>query len=204
MRDASVIRIDSILDVAEIELATRGIEAASMRAIAKKAGITAGTIYYHCGSKLGLIFDVYERAIARIHSAMEASIAGHHELQAIVDDFVARLFGLFVESPSIPTFLVQFCFGDVRGARRSTALLPLRALMANQLATRAQQGMIARVDPETFFAAASGVVLHLVRRLHRDGLLQHEPAVRMARDETARFILGALRYGVSQATPSYP
>ena len=200
MRYASAIRVDSILDAAEVELAEHGIEAASMRTIAKRAGVTAGTIYYHCGSKLELVYDVYERAIEKIVRVMEQTIAEEKTTERTVERFLERLFGFFATNPSVPVFFIRCAFDGEKIAPHGS----LRNVLTRELEARADRGQIARVDPETFFAAASGVVLHLVRRLHRDRLLQDERSVRLAREEATRFIVGALRHGVSQATPSYP
>jgi AcrR family transcriptional regulator len=203
-RGDSLIRLEAILDAAQAEFAERGLEAASMRTIAKKAGITAGTIYYHCGSKRELVFDVYERAVAKIVQVMEQSIVEETTTERTLDRFMELLFAFFVENPAVPIFFLRCSFAELKDAKKMESLAPLQALLSRELEVRAERGQIARVDPETFFAAASGVVLHLVRRLHRDRRLSDERAVRSARDEATRFILGALRHGVSQATPSYP
>jgi AcrR family transcriptional regulator len=200
------VQLDSILDAAELEFADHGIERASMRRIAKRIGVTVGTIYYHCDSKLELVFEVYERAIGRVARMMEECIQSEPTTEKTVSRFMETLFGSFAANPSVPIFLMRCSFGEVRNARRRQSLAPLRAVLERELSRRAEQGQISGVDPQTFFAAATGVVLYLVRRLHRDDLLSDEHAVRAAHEEAARFILGALRlpHGVSQATPSYP
>jgi AcrR family transcriptional regulator len=205
-RPSSIVRLDSILDAAEVEFAERGLEAASMRTIAKKAGITAGTIYYHCGGKLELVFEVYTRAIGRIVEEMEQSIAEEKTTERTVERFMERLFHFFVSSPSVPIFILRCSFEAMGDAKKHESLAPLRRVLVRELSSRFERGQIAKVDPETFFSAATGVVLHMVRRLHRDSLLDDEQAVRSAREEATRFIVGALRptQGVSQATPSYP
>jgi AcrR family transcriptional regulator len=174
-----------------------------MRAIAKIAGVTVGTIYYHCGSKLHLVGEVHRRAIDRIGCAMQESIDEGHATPRTVERFMERLFDLFVRRPSIATFLSRVAMGEVKDAEaaRTESLAPLRRILARELAVRAERGQIAPTNPETFLSAASGVVLHLVRRLTRDRRLHDEQAVRQVREEATRFILGALQ-GVSQATPS--
>lgn len=50
-----------ILDVAEKVFASQGFDAASIRSIAAGVGVNLPTIYYHFGSKLGLIQAVLDR-----------------------------------------------------------------------------------------------------------------------------------------------
>jgi hypothetical protein len=137
---------------------------------------------------------------------MEECIRAELSTERTVSRFMETLFGFFAGNPSVPIFLMRCSFGEVRNARRRESLAPLRAVLERELSSRAQQGLISGVDPQTFFAASTGVVLYLVRRLHRDELLSDRHAVRAAHEEAARFILGALRlpHGDSQATPSYP
>jgi AcrR family transcriptional regulator len=50
-----------IMDTAEALFATHGFHAASMRDIAKAAGIHVGSISYHFESKEGLLLEIYRR-----------------------------------------------------------------------------------------------------------------------------------------------
>ena len=52
---------DLIMDTAESLFATRGFHGASMRDIAKAAGIHVGSISYHFDSKEGLLLEIYRR-----------------------------------------------------------------------------------------------------------------------------------------------
>src|SRR5580658_7190922 len=55
-----------ILTAAERLFAERGFDGASMPAIAKASGITAGAIYKHFDSKADLFFEVVRRAVQSI------------------------------------------------------------------------------------------------------------------------------------------
>jgi AcrR family transcriptional regulator len=58
----------SLLDAAGAVLAERGIDGASTRAIYKRAGVKAPTLYHHFGDKRGLmdavVTDAFERYLA--------------------------------------------------------------------------------------------------------------------------------------------
>lgn len=56
---------DRILDAAERLVAERGYTAASISLISKASGLPASSIYWHFGSKEGLLAAVVERAAAR-------------------------------------------------------------------------------------------------------------------------------------------
>ena len=53
-----------------------GFEATSMRDIAGRAGMLAGSLYYHFESKNDLIAAVYEAGVAEIARAVDEAVAG--------------------------------------------------------------------------------------------------------------------------------
>ena len=57
---------DLILAVAEAVVSKRGVEAASLADIAKAAGVSRGTLYYHYPSKDALVLDIAERHMAAL------------------------------------------------------------------------------------------------------------------------------------------
>lgn len=63
-----------ILDAAERVFADRGFEAAAIRDIAARARVTLPVLYYHFGSKTGLIEAVLRRRLDPIRQAHEASL----------------------------------------------------------------------------------------------------------------------------------
>lgn len=64
-----------LLAVSAQLFAKGGFEATSMRDIAGKAGMLAGSMYYHFRSKNELIAAVYEAGVAEIGAAVDAAIA---------------------------------------------------------------------------------------------------------------------------------
>ena len=64
-----------LLSVSARLFAKGGFEATSMRDIAGKAGMLAGSMYYHFPSKNDLIAAVYAAGVAEIGAAVDAAIA---------------------------------------------------------------------------------------------------------------------------------
>ncbi|MEU3508251.1 TetR/AcrR family transcriptional regulator [Streptomyces longwoodensis] len=63
---------EEILDVASRLMATRGYDGTSISALAKSSGLPASSIYWHFGSKEGVLKAVMERGAARF--AAETSV----------------------------------------------------------------------------------------------------------------------------------
>ena len=63
-----------LLSVSARLFAQNGFEATSMRDIAKRAGMLAGSMYYHFPSKNDLIAAVYEAGVAEIGAAVDEAL----------------------------------------------------------------------------------------------------------------------------------
>jgi AcrR family transcriptional regulator len=68
-------RRQAVLDAAARLFSERGYEGASMRDIAKAAGMLAGSMYYHFASKEDLLIAVHEAGVARFEAAVEGAIS---------------------------------------------------------------------------------------------------------------------------------
>ena len=71
-----------LLDVAEARFSERGVDAVSVRALARAAGVAPAIIGYHFGTKDGLLRAVLERRgdalAARQHELLDEIVAGQH------------------------------------------------------------------------------------------------------------------------------
>ena len=63
-----------LLSVSARLFAKNGFEATSMRDIAARAGMLAGSMYYHFPSKNDLIAAVYEAGVAEIGAAVDEAL----------------------------------------------------------------------------------------------------------------------------------
>ncbi len=100
-----------ILDAAEAVFAERGFAAASLREIARRAGLQQPGLYNHFASKRDLYAAVLDRALAPMATAMTARMsaarprASSAELPAIMTD-------LLLEHPPMAALFQQALEGD--------------------------------------------------------------------------------------------
>lgn len=69
---------ERLLDAGLAHFARHGVEASSMRAIARDAGTSVGMITYYFGSRDGLFFALLDRFYTPLRAELE-SLAAHHE-----------------------------------------------------------------------------------------------------------------------------
>jgi AcrR family transcriptional regulator len=68
---------DAILEAAELCVAEGGVEAASLQAIAKRAGVAVGTIYNHFEDRQDLFRSLFDARRTEIIAAVTASMKEH-------------------------------------------------------------------------------------------------------------------------------
>jgi AcrR family transcriptional regulator len=66
---------DLILDAAREVFATEGLEGASLRAIAMRAGYTPAALYFHFDSKEAIYAEVLRNSLASLGDAVDAAVA---------------------------------------------------------------------------------------------------------------------------------
>ncbi len=92
-------RREVLLEAAARHFAASGFESASLRDIARDAGMLAGSIYYHFSSKDELIAAVYERGVDQIIAAVLGAVSGLAEPWARLQaGAAAHLAALLAES----------------------------------------------------------------------------------------------------------
>ncbi|MFH1438868.1 MAG: TetR/AcrR family transcriptional regulator [Pseudomonadota bacterium] len=73
--EEKALKRDQILDAAYEMLSRRGYHEATMGKIARKAGVSHGTLYWHFKSKEDLFFAVLEREFLRVDEAIRPALA---------------------------------------------------------------------------------------------------------------------------------
>jgi AcrR family transcriptional regulator len=68
---------DAILEAAERSIAEDGVEAASLQAIARRAGVAVGTIYNHFEDRRDLFRALFDAHRAEILAAVDATLKAH-------------------------------------------------------------------------------------------------------------------------------
>src|SRR5579859_3315423 len=81
---------DKVLAAAVQLFAEYGYHAASMRDIARMAGIQAASIYYHYASKQALLVEIMETYMLQLNAALEHILREEHEPQQRLSAAVAN------------------------------------------------------------------------------------------------------------------
>jgi len=137
-----------ILDATERLMATRGYAATSISDIRKACGLPPSSIYWHFGSKEGVLAAVMERGADRFFAAIptegtaEQQLAVTAELQAQHPDFLRLFYMLSLERSDDPAV------AEVVRRVRDTAIARFRGAIAHLLPTDAPPSTANRVVSE--------------------------------------------------------
>lgn len=143
---------ESILDATERLMATKGYAATSISDIRQACGLPASSIYWHFGSKEGVLAAVMERGAERFFGAIplhagaapdiEAQLAATAELLGEHPEFLRLVYLLALERTEDPAV------GAAVRRVRDTAAAGFRAAIATVLPPDAPQDKAARVLDE--------------------------------------------------------
>lgn len=112
---------EAVLEAARAEFERVGFEAASLRAIAARAGVSAGTVLHHHGDKRELL---HAALFADLDAALRAAVAalGDRPLEAELDALARTVFRYYERRPALSrTLLREALFADPPWAARFRA-----------------------------------------------------------------------------------
>lgn len=156
MRDGTRTR-EAIRAAALTLFAEKGVEAASVRDIARAAGVAEGALYRHFPSKDALARDLFLNAYAELATDVLAA-AGGKSLLAAIPDVVSIFCRLFDENHALFAFLLLQQHSHLAAApstAQGNAVEAVRSLIAAAMA----RGEIAPGDPDLCAAMALGIVM---------------------------------------------
>jgi AcrR family transcriptional regulator len=136
-----------------------GYAAASVAAVAERAGLAAGALYYHFPSKVDLFLEVFRTAgDAELH-AMQASAAAEHEdfdarFAAVITTYATSALG----NPRLAWALVHEPVDPLLDAERLAWRRRYRNEMAKLLESGIEAGEIDAHDPDFAAAAVVGAI----------------------------------------------
>ncbi len=133
-QDADGARL-SILSAARAEFAARGRDAASVHAVAARAGVTAAMINYYFGGKAALYAAAREQAERALLSRLEAALPGgpRDGAAALARRLAGAYFDFLVEERDLQRLLARELLdrgADTPELKRFVA--PLRAMLAGR------------------------------------------------------------------------
>lgn len=185
-----------IVEAARRVFEAEGLEGASVRAIAREAGYTAGAIYFHFASKEAIYAHVLDESLGRLIAAVEQSVtdAGADAGQQLTAAALA-FFDFYAEHPRD----LDLGFYLFRGGLRPQGLSP-------ELDTRLNDRLTASLAPIGTAACALGADAATARALvadtfaHAAGLLllEHTGRIRLFASNSRALMVEYLRTAVDR------
>lgn len=147
----------AILEAAREEFERVGFEAANLRAIAQRAGVSAASIIHHHGDKRELLYAaLFDDLAQTLDAALAAQAAPDATLEQTLDQLTRSVFGYYQRRPALSRALLReslFAQGDwaPRFVQQTTQV---HAYLAKTLRAAQQAGEIrADADPALFGVA---------------------------------------------------
>lgn len=158
-----------ILDAAKQIFAEEGLEGASLRAIANRAGYTPAALYFHFDSKEAIYADVLRASLASLGAAVDQAITKTRGPRQKLKAAAMAFFGFYAENPRDLDLGFYLFRGGMKpaglgrdrdielNAALESALRPI-ADAAGELGASQRQANLMMVD---CFAHATGLLLLL-------------------------------------------
>jgi AcrR family transcriptional regulator len=180
-------------------VARRGAGALSLRALARRIGVSPRAPYRHFADKEALLAAIAEQGFGRFGAALAAALGGHAGAPA--DERLRVLAAAYLEFSVTHAHLVELMFGDKfpNRARRHPALH--RAALATFAALEAEVG---RVIPgpsrreRALAATAAWALVHGLTDLVRKQQLEHVLPRAGDRGRLPRFVVDLFVRGASR------
>lgn len=127
----------AVLEAARAEFERVGFEAANIRAIARRAGVSPGTVIHHHGDKRELLHAaLFEDLDQRLRAALAKP--GPEPLERQLGKLTRAVFGYYQERPALSrTLLKESLFADPPWAQRFTGQVAMVHGAIARLATEA-------------------------------------------------------------------
>lgn len=136
-----------------------GYAAASVAAIAERAGVATGTLYRHFASKADLFVELYrtigDAELAAMHDAAATTRTAGEELDAVIATFAGRA----MARPRLAWALVYEPLDPLVDAERVRYRRSYAEQMAAFVRERVEQGELPDQDPDTTAAALIGGIV---------------------------------------------
>jgi AcrR family transcriptional regulator len=150
---------DRLLRAAQEVIQEGGYAAASVIAIAERAGVAAGTLYRHFDSKAELFVELFhsvcsreERAVRAAAAAMDGGASAVERLEEVLATFAERA----LRNPRLAWALIAEPVDPLVDAQRLSYRRRYRSLVADELRTGIEDGEMPPQDVQLTAAALVG------------------------------------------------
>jgi AcrR family transcriptional regulator len=182
-----------ILDEAERIVISSGSAALNMRALARRAGITATAIYHYFASKEELVLQLKLRAARKLNQRIrriDAALPPHERIHRLGQEYI----GFAEENPNLYRLLFETPFGASGPSESEQSLLYFTYHVAREALEQLSAAGIHPVDPR-YGAMMGWTMLHGFSSLLLSGGLQL--AEGMNKEELKSLFLGFYSQGGS-------
>jgi AcrR family transcriptional regulator len=166
-----------IIDAAIWLIAHEGMQAATIRAISQRAGITEGAVYRHFSSKIELFQDIYERLVLKMAEAKKRVAISNQPFREKLRQWVQVTYEFYDDHPEAFTFVLLTRHNLEKEVYHRQGEIFMRMLQAAQRAGEAKS-----IRAPLALSHFTGVLLN-VPRLINEGTL-HGPAMQYIDDVT--------------------
>jgi AcrR family transcriptional regulator len=139
----------------------KGYGGASVREIAELAGVTKPALYYHFGSKEGLLLAILEQAKREVESAMERALARQGTARSRILAMCEEVYGLFGQNVPIARVAHAVFLGPPDGAPPFDVTVfedRFRGTLEQILADGVASGELRDVAPRDVALAVMGIL----------------------------------------------
>jgi AcrR family transcriptional regulator len=188
-------RYEAILDAAAGVIARRGFHQASIREIARAAGLSLAGLYHYVHGKDELLFLVLDRALDRLLAAFDRALAVAHTPQEQLCALVLTHLTFAFEEPAALK-VINRDWEELTGSSRSEVAAKRTAYLARGIAILRALDPHGRTPDELY--SATNLLLGMLNGIAtRPFLRRPDDARALAADVSALFLHGFLA-----ATPS--
>ncbi len=158
-----------VLDAALQLFSAKGFAATPVREIVEKAGVTKPALYYHFGSKEGLLRAIVEGGFTEYEQRVRTAVDGADDARDAMVRLVQAAFEATVERPELAAFMYLVIFGsesDSAGVDVSEITRRNRALVMRVIDTAVREGVVAQSSAERAGLLLSGLLnIHVMAYL---------------------------------------
>jgi AcrR family transcriptional regulator len=175
---------ERLLDAALARFVAEGIAGASLKSIARQAGVTPALVHYYFGNKEQLLSVVVEERLMRVIAELRGVLAdGDGDPGTLIRGFVGGLYAIVARHPWLPVIWAREILTE-GGALREFMLARVAPIIPQMLAAkfaRSQQDgeLNADLDPRLLVVSLIGLTLFplaaesIWRRLFDAGDIDH-------------------------------
>lgn len=169
-RETSERTRDNILRHATREFSTRGFDGARVDRIASRCRLSKNTLYYHFGSKDGLITAVLERMYENLRKRQAEADIPTDDPKKALSAIVEHTFKAFVENPEIIRLLNEENLYKAVHVKKAGFLKqlydPLFVKLSEVLKAGSERGVFREgVDPVDVYITTSSMAYHYISNM---------------------------------------